>query len=247
MATIHTMHPRRAVRSLPVRLVEKYFYFFMSLLVAAVVVYGFSHTIGSNLFHPAVPRPLLLYFHSACFSGWVAFYIFQSLLVRTRNVHIHRMVGWFGTVLGAAMILLGYSIAVIMNRFDLHTLHQADAVPFLIVPFFDITAFAVVLSLAIYWRKKPELHRRSILLATCILTAAAFGRFPTGFFPPVYFYTGVDALVLFGVLRDLVVSRNVHKIYLCALPILIICQSAVMFVVNHNWPPWIRIAHAILD
>jgi hypothetical protein len=246
MATTRLAHSRHDVRSLPVRFVDKYFYFSMSLLVAAVVVYGFSHTIGDNLIHPAIPRPLLLYFHGACFAGWIAFFIFQSALVRTHNLRIHRMTGWFGAALGVAMVLLGYSIAIVMDRFDLHTLHQQDVVPFLIVPLFDITAFAVVFTLAIYRRKKPELHRRFMFLATCVLTSAAFGRFPTDFFPPAYFYTGVDALILLGVLRDLAVNRRVHKVYLYALPILLVCQSAVMYVVNHSWAPWIWISRAIL-
>lgn len=58
-------------------LVDKYFYFTMSLLVAAIVVWGFSRTIDANLFHPALPRPFLLWIHAAAFSAWVAFYIFQ--------------------------------------------------------------------------------------------------------------------------------------------------------------------------
>ena len=37
--------------------VDRYFYFFMALLIPAVVVYGFSFTVGKNLIHPAIPRP----------------------------------------------------------------------------------------------------------------------------------------------------------------------------------------------
>jgi hypothetical protein len=246
MATTRLAHSRAHSHSRWARLVEKYFYLFMSLLVAAIVVYGFSRTVGDRLFHPAIPRPLLLYFHGACFAGWVAFFVFQSALVRTRNVRIHRAMGWLGAVLGVAMVLLGYSIAVMMNRFDLHTLHEQYVVPFFLVPLFDITAFAALFALAFYWRKKPEMHKRFMLLATCALTAAAFGRFPTGFFPPAYFYTGVDALILLGVIRDLIVNRRVHKVYLYALPILFFCQCAVMYVTNHNWAPWMRISRAIL-
>jgi hypothetical protein len=55
--------------------VDKYFYFAMSLLIAAIVIWGFSHTIDANLFHGAPPRPLLLWIHGAAFSLWVAFYI----------------------------------------------------------------------------------------------------------------------------------------------------------------------------
>jgi thiosulfate reductase cytochrome b subunit len=66
--------------------VGRYFYFFMSLLVAAVVIYGFSHTVDQNLIHAAPPRPWLLWVHGTLFSAWVAFFIVQSGLVRTHNV-----------------------------------------------------------------------------------------------------------------------------------------------------------------
>jgi hypothetical protein len=235
-----------ARKSFPARFLEKYFYFSMSLLIAAVVVYGFSHTIGDNLFHPAAPRPLLLSIHGACFSAWVLFFIFQSVLVRTRNVRVHKLTGWFGAALAALMVPLGVTTAVVMGRFDVHVLHQQDEVSFFLVPLFDMVCFSATVIPAILLHRRPELHRRFILVATCILTSAAFGRFPTNFFPPAYFYSGVDALILLGALRDLVVMRRVHKIYLYTLPLLFAAQSAVVWIVNHNWAPWVHISKAIL-
>ena len=57
------------------RWVEKYFYLCMSLLIAAVVVYGFSHTIENKLIHGNPRRPILLWVHAVLFSSWVGFYI----------------------------------------------------------------------------------------------------------------------------------------------------------------------------
>ncbi|HEY1767682.1 MAG TPA: hypothetical protein VGG26_08505 [Terracidiphilus sp.] len=247
MATTHPTGLRSPVRrSAGVRLLDRYFYFFMSLLIAAVVIYGFGQTVSGNLLNASPPRPLLLYFHGACFSAWVAFFIFQSALVRTHNVRIHKLMGWFGAALGAAMVVLGYSIAVIMGRFNLHVLHQASAVKFLIVPFSDIGIFFVVFALAISWRKRPELHRRLMLVATCVLTSAAFGRFPNHFPPPLDFYYGVDLLIFLGVLRDLIVNRHVHKVYIYALPALFACQAAIIQVITHPPALWLRISGAIL-
>jgi len=45
------------------------FNFVLALVMAAVVIYGFSHTIGDNLLHPSIPRPGLLYVHAAVFSA----------------------------------------------------------------------------------------------------------------------------------------------------------------------------------
>jgi hypothetical protein len=226
-------------------LLDKYFYFLMSLLVAAIVVWGFSHSVNANLFHPAVPRPFLLWIHGAVFSGWVVFYILQSALVRTHNVRVHRSLGWFGVALGTAMIPLGIATAIVMGRFDTQRLHQTGADAFLIVPFFDMIAFGVCLALAIYWRRKPEMHRRMMLIATCGLLDAAFGRVDYVFNNSLYFLC-LDAVILLGVGRDLAVNGRVHKVYLIALPVLMVCQCFVVYTLRSGSHWWIRIADAIL-
>jgi len=159
------------------RLLDKYFYFAMSLLFAAIVVAGFSRTVNQNLIHPAVPRPFLLWIHAAAFTLWIVFYILQSALVRVRKVKLHRLLGWFGAGLAVVMVALGFTIAIIMGRFDKHVMHLADANTFLSVPFGDMMIFTVLVGLAIYWRRKPEYHRRLLFLSTCALLDAPFGRF----------------------------------------------------------------------
>ncbi len=67
-------------------ILHRYFYFAMSLLIAATVVVGFQRTVNDNLFHPAIPRPFLLWIHGAVFSAWVIFFILQSTLVRVHKV-----------------------------------------------------------------------------------------------------------------------------------------------------------------
>jgi hypothetical protein len=222
---------------------NRYFYFAMSLLIAAIVVWGFSHTIDQNLIHATPTRPWILYLHGTVFSGWVVFFIVQASLVRMHKVRVHRTLGWFGVAWGVAIVVLGVSTAISMTRFKTFTLHQPDAWQFLIVPLWDITCFTVAFTLAILWRKKPEFHRRLMLVATCALTAAAFGRFPALLNT---FYAGVDFLIFLGVVRDLVVTRRVHPVYLYALPALIVGQSLVMHVVLTDSPQWHKIANAIL-
>jgi hypothetical protein len=226
----------------------KYFYFFMSLLVAAVVIYGFSHTVDQNLVHATPARPWLLWVHGSLFSAWVAFFILQSALVRTRNVPIHRLLGWFGAALAIAMTVVGFTTAIVMRRFDMRFEPPEIAQPagFLIVPFWDITCFTVLFWLAVSWRRKPEMHRRLMLIATCVLTAAAWGRMPNQTFAFVWFYSGVDALILLGVVRDLFVMKKVHRVYWYALPVLIVGQVFVMRTLLSGAPWWTRIANVIL-
>lgn len=227
-------------------LVDKYFYFAMSLLAVVLVVCGFGTTVNPNLLHADIPRPFILWIHAAAFSAWVLFFVLQSALVRTHNVRVHRSLGWFGAALGVFMVPLGITTAVIMARFKFHQLHQADASLFLSIPFLDITCFATFFTLAIYWRKKPELHRRLIFIATSILLAAAFGRLPY-LRDSSFFYAGVDAVILLGVVRDLLVNRRVHTIYRIALPVLIVLQSCAAWLAFASPAWWASLSHTIAN
>lgn len=217
----------------------------MSLLIAAVVVYGFSHTVDENLIHATPARPWILWIHGIVFSGWVVFFVFQSALVRTRNVRLHRTIGWFGAGLASVMTVLGSSTAIVMDRFNFVHFHDPGAKTFFAIQLLDMVSFTTCFWLAVYWRKKPELHRRLILIATCVLLAAAFARFPQ-MGGPAWAYWGVDGMILLGVLRDLLVNRKVHAVYRYALPALIVSQTFMVHL--WLWHPawWVWVTDAII-
>ncbi|HUI84687.1 MAG TPA: hypothetical protein VL240_10710 [Candidatus Binatia bacterium] len=223
----------------------RYFYFCMSLVMAALVVWGFSHTVGASLFHAKPPRPLLLWIHGAAFSTWIVFFIAQSALVRVRKVSVHRFLGWFGTGLATVMVALGCTITVVMTRFDSIVLHQKDVDSFVSIPFSDMIVFGTCMALAIYWRKKPEFHRRLVFVATCALMDAAIGRFDFWYNHSI-FYLGLDLLIVSGMVRDWVVDRRVHKVYLCALPLMMVVESLAIYTWRINPAWWHGITHAIL-
>jgi hypothetical protein len=228
------------------RFLIKYFYFFMSLLITAVVIYGFSHTIDHLLIHATPPRPWILWVHGIVFSGWLVFFIFQSALVRSGNVKLHRLTGWFGAGLGVLIPVLGIWTAIVMARFRIVYFHQTGVKPFFAISALDMTSFTILLWLAIYWRKRPEYHRRLVLIATCALTNAAFARFPMMPQPHAWSYTGVDALILLGAARDLIVNRKIHAVYRYALPALIACQILAVQLAFHHPASWLKITNAII-
>jgi hypothetical protein len=216
-----------------------HFYLGMSWLIAGVVVYGFSHTIGANLIHPRILPPAILYVHAAVFGAWVLLLLVQSTLVRARRVGWHRQLGLAGLMLGSTIPIVGVATGIAMAR--VHTAHgSTDEAQFLIVPFFDMVAFSIAFGLAMRWRKYPEFHRRLILVASCSLTVAAFNRMPL--MPMNWGYSGVDGLILCGVVRDLVVSRRVHPVYTYSLPAMAIGQLATMYTFLTNQPQWMTVA-----
>jgi hypothetical protein len=110
-----------------------------------------------------------------------------------------------------------------------------------LVSLWNITCFTALFWLAVYWRRKPEMHRRLILLATCMLLAPAFTRFPQPFVSQHFSYW-VDGVILLGVVRDLIVTQRVHKIYYGVLPILIVGQQFVVHTMRSAPAWWVRIS-----
>ena len=216
-------------------LVDRYFYLLLSLVVALVVVAGFSNTVGPALIHAAPRRPVLLWLHGAAFSAWVVFFILQSGLVRIRKVSWHRLLGWFGAALAALMVVLGCVVSVVMGRFDALVL-KTPAPSFLSVTFWDMLAFGTAVGLAILFRGKPEVHRRLLVVGTCCLLDAGFGRFQY-IFDHNLFYWCLDAVILLGVARDLLVDRRMHKVYVYALPVLVVGQNVTIYLWR-NPPGW---------
>jgi hypothetical protein len=224
---------------------SRYFYFSMSLAMAGLVVWGFSRTVEASLIHAKPPRPLLLWIHGAAFATWVGFFILQSALVRVRKVSVHRFLGWFGAALATVMVVLGFTVSIVMTRFDMSVLHQKGVESFLSIPFEDMIVFGTCIALAIYWRTRPEYHRRLIFIASCVLMDAAIGRFDFWYNHSI-FYVGLDLLIVLGMIRDRIVDGRVHKVYLYALPPMILLQSLAVYAwrINPLW--WQGITHAIL-
>lgn len=234
---------------------HKYFYFCMALLCVAIKILAVSHTPSfvvhdlrhDSVFHPEEARPWILWLHNGAFSAWLAFFVSQSGLVRANKVDLHRFFGWFGAVLGALMVPIGIATAIVKARTDIKMgiLPGTEAESYLIIPLLNALAFGVLVALAIHWRERPEILRRLIFIATCGLLDTAFVRFEF-VFNHHHFFPYIDLLIVLGALRDLYVNRRVHRVYLIALPALIVSQAFVTYTWMSESDWWMRIAHAII-
>src|SRR5438128_953593 len=84
-------------------------------------------------------------------------------------------------------------------------------------------AMAVFIALAVAWRRNREFHRRLMLLATIALTGAAFARFPLPMMQNTWFwYSFTDGLLVICVLRELLLTRRVHPVFLYGVPLFLI-------------------------
>jgi hypothetical protein len=135
-----------------------------------------------------------------------------------------RKLGVAAMVLGAMIPVIGVATSLEMARFDLdHGRFDAvESAAFLQHPIQrrDLLFYRRACC-AFWWPRRPEIHRRMTLLATCLLTPAAFARFPFITITALRWYTGVDALLLLAVARDIWPGRGVHRAYAISLPLVV--------------------------
>jgi hypothetical protein len=214
----------------------RYFYFSMALLMGALSLWGFSRTVDARLLHAKPPRPVLLWIHGVAFTAWIVLFITQSALVRVRKVSVHRTLGWLGAALAAIMVVSGFVVSVVMIRFDVTVLNLKNVARFLPILWCDMFIFGACMALAVYFRKRPEYHRRLVFMASCQLMQAAFVRFHYIGYHDL-FYPALDVLIVAGVLRDLVVDRRVGKVYLYVFPAMLVLQAFASYLERGN-PSW---------
>ena len=232
MATI--AQPSARIRS------DRLFYTSMGLAIAATIFWGFSASFYlSRWLTPPPTTPdmtPLLYAHGAAFTAWMGLMVAQPLLVASRNLRLHRRMGWFGVGTAAAMVVLGNLAAIAAMHGGFRGL--GDPMVFYAVPFFAINSFAVAALLAFLWRRRSETHKRLILLANVPLLGAAVARIPLYAIQataPLSFIFGPNLVILAGIVFDWRTRGRVHPVWIWGGSAMIGSQLLMMAVMGTGW------------
>lgn len=219
---------RRGPVSRPVnRTFERVFYSGMAILLCICVYIGFSPTyFQAGMLHAPLPSPIL-HVHGAVFTLWMLLFVVQAALVSARRVKWHRSLGTVAFCLPPIMIVLGVIAALDALRRGVSIGGLAPTVSFAI-PMFDIAAFTVVIYASWRARRRPDAHKRLILLATIGLAEAAFGRFPwarMGYPVAAGAVTGLGIMVLLAIAYDLVSLHRLHRSTMWAAPLVFVAGA----------------------
>ena len=252
MTTLIDDHRARAGVAAPAR----YFYFHMALACMAVAFLGFAPTYWLPLAAGSFASTPVVHFHGLLFFTWTLYFAFQTWLAASGRTARHRSLGVIGVSLATAMTIFGFLVAVnAMKRSA--AIGQTDAgIAFAIVPLSGILFFAVVFALAIANTRRPEIHKRLMLLAGISILDAAVARWfltflappgPPG--PPPVPVTIAPALVAYlllvvAIAADWRTRGRPHPVYIYG-------GAALLAVKLLNWPisttaAWHALAGGIL-
>jgi len=160
------------------------FYVWMMIACAAVAVLGFAPTYFVPMAQGAFRGSALVHIHGALFFAWTAFVIYQTSLVSAGRVAHHRETGLIGVALATTMTVLGIVVAIVAANRQIAAGFADGAKAFLIVPPSVMIFFAVVVAFAIANVRRPEWHKRLLLVATVALLEAPIARWFLTFLAP---------------------------------------------------------------
>ncbi len=210
----------------PVWLDDRRFFTGMAASMLAVMLAGFG---ASYYFWPltrathhangvpiAATLPVIVHLHAVLFSVWLVLLIVQIGLVRQGQVAAHRRFGMLAAGLVPLMLVTGVATAIRGAR---HGWQPGgpypDALGFLIVGFVDMAVFTSLTVAGLAWRRRPDLHKRLMLLGSVGgLMWPAVTRIPgiSGHFPSMI--AVMSALVLALATRDFVIGARARWVSL---------------------------------
>jgi hypothetical protein len=162
---------------------KRYFHSIAGVVMLLVTFVGFQpfylrgegmggRTISPELF-------LLVLVHGAAMTAWMILFLIQSLLIPTRNRRLHMKLGWGAIAVASVVTISGFMVAV-------QSVRPVPEVPFwgmayrqfLLVMLAEVTLFTVFVLAGVLSRKRPEIHRAMMLLASLSILAGATVRIP---------------------------------------------------------------------
>ncbi len=144
----------------------------LSILFAFV---GFWPSYFGPVFVEAAAKQAILHVHATVFIGWLALFTAQAYFAATRRLDLHVRVGRVGIAYGALIIVIGLATGYIRGQGYAGGGDFARGSNTLYNAVIDMAVFTPFFLAAVLTRKKPELHKRLMIVAgTSLLVAAVF-------------------------------------------------------------------------
>lgn len=197
-------------------------YFLAASCIALIItLVGFFKTFILPFARGTFSAPAVVYVHGGFLFLWTVLLVTQSVLIRVRKLKIHRLLGFLSLGLVLGVIVSTFAVGVYVMRRDFALGMGQTALSSLVGTFTSPIIFGVLVTVAIVYRWRPELHKRLMLLAMVAIIWPAFFRFrhyfPTVAYPEFVFGLVLpQSMILAMMVWEKLSTGRVHAVYLTA-------------------------------
>ena len=241
MATVATTYVSSS------RVTREWFYVWMGGICMLLPLGGFFGTYLVPVATGTFNRPTILHLHALLTISWIGLFVLQSWLIARGQVVRHRAMGLAGIALATATFFTGAIVTIkAMNRgIAAGDEHSARALA--IVSLTVISMFAGLFAAAIVNIRRPEYHKRLMLMSTIAIMPPALARLiamaatrsllgsqgvgaeslpvTTGFAFATLVGVATDLLVVVAMVYDWRTRGRPHRVYWIAGAIIIAIQT----------------------
>ena len=212
---------------------EVSFFLIYTLVLLGIVLAGFAPSLYLRVGFDVPPIPLYLHIHGAILTGWFVWLVAQAWLIQAGNSGLHRKLGAFAAAYGLLVVA-----GALMATFNAVERDLAQGINFdtsmaEIAPevggdltylnfirgvvwgnISGATTFAALLVAAVLFRRRPDVHKRLVLIATVAIIGPALARIARwemlggeqGPFIPLALLTLLASIAIY----DMFTLRRVH-------------------------------------
>lgn len=194
---------------------DRRLYLGASLIFLALVFWTFSRTFYLKPFFGTPPLSALLHIHGAVMSGWVVLLVVQSSLIAARRVQWHRRLGVFGAAWGALVVAFGSITTLCAAEREVrgHTDFAAGQVIITSLDLLQMLFFASFVAVAVWQRRRPDYHKRLMILTIVCMLPDALARLPVSFMTNQLILIGMDGSMVLIVGIDTLWHRRLHPAF----------------------------------
>ena len=195
---------------------ERRFYLWSGAFIAVSTVVGFARTYYfRGYFHSPELRPFLHY-HGAVMTAWIVLFFVQAVLIAGRRVRLHRVLGYFGAFLAVLVVIMGSAATILAAAREVraHSHFANLTLNVLGLELTQMTLFGTLVGIALWYRRRPDIHKRCMLLATfCMLPNPQIRALP-------FLHSNILYLIIFSaqvflfVVIDTIRNHRIHPAFL---------------------------------
>jgi len=187
----------------------------MGFIGLFAIFVGFSKPFIIPVSQQTFKAPLSIYIHAAFSFAWVALFTTQAFLIQTKRHKLHMKLGVLGLLVSIGTGLSLIPVAKFIIERDLKAGLGDTAYSNSIGLLTTGIIFLLLVGFGLYYKKKPQLHKWLLLLATIVLLWPAWFRF-RHFFPGVprpdiwFGLVLADSLIILAWIWDKLLHNKIH-------------------------------------